>query len=70
MEMHREEAALDQVRLGRPAQAQGDVGLAHGEVELLVGEDQLDPHVRVEVEELADALGEPHGADARPWRSP
>ena len=42
-----------------PAQAERHVGLAHGEVELLVGQDQLDLDVRVEVEELADPRRQP-----------
>ena len=37
VEMHGEQLALDQIGLGRLAQADGDVGLAHGEIELLVG---------------------------------
>ena len=32
--------------------------------EFLVGEDHLDAHVRVEIEEFGDALGEPRGAEA------
>ena len=63
VEMHREQPALDEVGLRRAAQADRDVGLAHREVELLVGQDQLDAHVRVEVEELADALREPDRAE-------
>ena len=41
VDVHREEAPLDQVGLHRLAEADGDVGLAHGEVEFLVVEDQL-----------------------------
>jgi len=54
--MHREQAALDQVRLGGPPHADGDVGLAHGEVEFLVGEHQFDADIRIEIEKLGDAL--------------
>ena len=61
--MHREQPALDEVGLRRAAQADRDVGLAHGEVELLVGQDELDAHVGIEVEELADALREPDRAE-------
>ena len=41
VEMHREQLALDQVGLGRLAQPDRDVRLAHREIELLVGGDQL-----------------------------
>jgi hypothetical protein len=57
--MHREQPPLDQVRLGRTAHADRDVGLAHGEVQLLVGEHQLDPYIRIEIEEFRDALRQP-----------
>ncbi len=53
MEVHGEQPALDQVALHGLAQADGHVGLAHGEVELLVGEQHLHAHLGVEVEELA-----------------
>ena len=62
--MHREKAALDQVRLGRAAHPDGHIGLAHGEIEFLVGEDHLDPHVRVEVQEFTHPLREPGHAEA------
>jgi hypothetical protein len=62
--------ALDQVRLGRAAHADGDVGLAHGEVQFLVGEHQLDADIRVEVEELGDALRQPRGAQPHRRRHP
>ena len=61
--MHGEQPALDQVGLLRLAQPDRAVGLAHGEVELLIGEDQLQLDVRIELEELLDALGEPAGAE-------
>ena len=61
--MHREQPALDEVRLLRLPQPDRTVGLAHGEVELLVGEDELQLDVGIEVEELLDALGQPAGAE-------
>ena len=61
--MHGEQPALDEVGLLRLAQPDRAVGLAHGEVELLVGEDQLQLDVGIEVEELLDALGQPAGAE-------
>ena len=62
--MDREQAALDQVRLRRAPQPDGDVRLAHGEVEFLVREDELDAHVGIEVEELGDPLRQPDRAEA------
>ena len=64
MEMHRKETALDQVGLGRAAQADGYIRLPHGKIELFVGQDQLDPDIRVKVEKLRDALGQPDRAEA------
>ena len=42
MVMHGEELALDEIRLGRAAQADRHVGLAHREVEFAVIEQQRD----------------------------
>ena len=64
VEVHREQLALDQVGLRRLAQPDRDVGLAHGEVELLVGGEQRDVDVGIEVEELAEPRREPMDADA------
>ena len=64
MEMHREQFALDQVGLRRLAQADGDVGLAHGEIELFVGGDQRDVDVGIKIEEFAEPRREPVHADA------
>ena len=64
VEVQREKPALDQVRLRRRAQADRDVGLAHGDVELRIVEDQLKLDARIEVDELVDARGEPGRADA------
>ena len=61
--VHGEEPPPDQVGLGGLAQAQPDVGLAHAEVELLVGEDHLQLDVGVEVEELAQARRQPARAE-------
>ena len=50
--MHREQPALDEVRLLRLAQPDRAVGLPHGEVELLIGEDQLQLDIGIEIEEF------------------
>jgi hypothetical protein len=47
MEMHREEPALDQIRLARLLEADRDVSFAHRQVELLVLEDQLQADVGI-----------------------
>ena len=62
--MHGEQPALDQVRLLRLAQPDGAIGLAHGQVEFLVGEDELQLDIGIEVEEFRHALGQPAGAEA------
>ena len=49
--MHRHQVALDQVRLARRLHADGDVGLAHGEVELAILQQQVDLDIRVVLEE-------------------
>ena len=64
VEMHREQLALDQVGLGRLAQADGDVGLAHRQIEFLVGGDQRDVDIGIKIEEFAEPRREPMHADA------
>src|ERR1700685_3674460 len=65
VEMHREQLALDQVGLRRLTEPDGDIGLAHGEVELLVGGQQRDVDFRIELDELAERRRQPMAADAR-----
>jgi len=48
VEADREQLALDQIRLGRLAGADCDIGLAHRQIELFVGDDERDPNVRIE----------------------
>src|ERR1700730_1640544 len=62
--VHGGQLALDEVTLHRLAQADRHVRLAHGEIELLVGEDQLDADVGIELEELAEARRQPKAAEA------
>src|ERR1700730_881641 len=64
VEVHGEQLALDEVALHRLAQADRHVRLAHGEIELLVGEDQLDADVGIELEELAEARCPPTAGEA------
>jgi hypothetical protein len=65
VETHGEQLALDQVRLGRLAGADGHIGLAHRQVEFLVGDDQRNADFRIERGELAEARDQPVDADAR-----
>ena len=64
MEVHREQLPLNEVGLRRLAQTDGDVGLAHGEVELLVGGEQRDMDIGIKIGELAKAWRQPVHADA------
>jgi len=65
MKVHREQLALDQIGLRRLPQTNGDVGLAHGEVELLVGGQQRDVDFRIKLDEFAEPRRQPMDADAR-----
>jgi hypothetical protein len=65
VEMHREELALDQVGLRRLAEADGYIGLAHRQIELLIGGNQRDVDVRIEIEKLSEPRRQPMHADAR-----
>ena len=62
--MHGEELALDQVGLGRPAQPDRDIGLAHRQVELAVVEQHGDGDLGIELEELRDPGREPDRTEA------
>ena len=66
VEVHRKQLALDQVGLRRLAQTDGDVGLAHGEIEFLFRGQQRDVDFRIKLGELAKAGREPMHAEA--WR--
>ena len=70
MKVHREQLALDQVGLRGLAQANGDISRAHGEIKFLIGRDQGQMNVRIELDELAKARGEPVNADSRGCRHP
>jgi hypothetical protein len=65
MEADREQLALDQVRLGRLAGPDRDVGLAHRQIEILVGDDQRDPDVRIERGEFVEPRDQPVDAERR-----
>src|SRR6185437_3519481 len=63
MRVHRKQLALNQIRLGWLSQANGNVGLAHREVELFVGRDQRDADIRIKVEKFAEPRRQPMYAD-------
>ena len=65
VEADREQLALDQVRLGRLAGADRDVGLAHRQIEILVGDDQRDPDLRIERGEFVEPRNQPVDAERR-----
>ena len=64
VEVHGEQLALDQVGLRRLAQPDRDVGLAHREIELLLGGQQRDADVGIEFEEFAEPRRQPMHAEA------
>src|SRR5690606_27016618 len=59
VQMHREQAALDQVRLLRLPQAYGAIRLPGGKIEFLIGEHQLQVDLGIEVEKFLGTFGEP-----------
>jgi hypothetical protein len=70
VEMDREQAPPDEIRLHGFAHAQRDIRLAHAEVEFLVGEDRLEMNLGIELEKLAELGRQPVGADAERRRHP
>src|SRR5215470_374284 len=70
VQLHVEEGATNEVALLRLAGPDGDVGGPHGDGDLLVAEDQLDADLRIELEELAQPLRDPNGAEADRRRDP
>ena len=63
VEVHGEQLALDQVGLRRQPQPDRDVGLAHREIELLLGGQQRDADVGIELEKFAEPRREPVHAE-------
>src|SRR4051794_1119416 len=68
MILDREQAPLDQIRLNRATQADCDIGLPHRQIQLVRGQDQLDAHLRIEIEKLSDALCKPDAANSNSGR--
>ncbi len=64
VEMHGEQPPADDVGLHWLAQAQRHVGLPHAEIEVLVRQEQLQLHFRIEFDEFAEARREPVGAES------
>jgi hypothetical protein len=65
MKMHGEQLALDYVRLRRLPHSNTNVGLAHGEVELFVGDDEINADIRIKLHEFAEPWNEPVHAKTR-----
>ena len=65
VEADRKQLALDQVRLGRLAGADRDVGLPHRKVEFLVGDDHRDPDFRIKRGEFVQPRNQPVDAERR-----
>ena len=58
-----DQMALDQIRLARRRHADRDIGLPHRQVELGIVDHEGDLDLGIEVEELADARGQPSRAE-------
>ena len=54
----------DEVGLGRFAQAQRDIGLAHGEVQFVIGQDHDQFDIGIKLAEFRQARRQPGGAEA------
>ena len=63
VEMDGEQAAADEVGLRGFAQAQRDIGLAHAEIEFVVGQQKLQLDFRIELEEFPKPRRQPIGAE-------
>jgi hypothetical protein len=63
VEMHGEQPAADEVGLHRLAQPQRDIGLAHAEIEFVVGQQKLQLDFGKEFDEFAEPRREPIGAE-------
>src|SRR5215475_6042425 len=64
MEMHGKQLALDQIRLGRLSQADGDISLAHRQIQLFVSGDQRDVDVWIKIQKFTEPRREPMYTDA------
>ena len=62
--LHGEQRPADEVGVLGLARPDGDVGGAHGDVDLVVVEDEVDADLRIELHELAQPLRDPHRAEA------
>ncbi len=67
VEVYRKYLALDQVGLRRLTQSDGDVGLAHRQIEFFVGGDQRDVDVGIEIDEIRRAVASANARRCRAW---
>ena len=63
MDLHVEQRPADQVAMLRLARPDRYVGFAHGDVELILRQDQPHADVGIHVQKLAQALGNPNRAE-------
>lgn len=68
--MHHEQLAPDQIVLRGWLETNGDIGLAHAEVQLLVVQDELQPDVRIKIGELIEPRRQPEHAERHGRRHP
>src|SRR5713226_9650162 len=65
MKADREQLALDQIGLGRLAGADRDIGRAHRQIEIFVGDDQRDTNIRIKCGEFVEPRDQPVDAERR-----
>src|SRR6266576_3926834 len=65
VEADREQLALNEIGLGRLAGADRDIGLAHRQIEILVGDDHGNPDFRIKCCEFVEPRNQP--VDAKRW---
>ena len=62
--MDRKQPPADEIGLGRLAQPQCDIGLAHGEVQFVIGQDHDQFDIGIKLAEFRQARRQPGGAEA------
>jgi hypothetical protein len=64
VDVHRHQVPLNEIGLARRHHANGDVGLAHAEVQFALIEHQLDRHFRMKIQELLHPRRKPGRAQS------
>ena len=68
VKMHCEQASPDQIRLDGFTDADGEIGLAHAQIEVIVRQNHVHVDVGIKLQKLAQPGREPVGADAHGGR--